>query len=174
MIGPMFPTVLSSLSESGHLLTERKWLRSLSRSRPDLDEWSFGNGQTRRSCIASAVSAAVVVCADQRRHELAPKYPGQGLHREQEVGFARWRCPLTFFVQHPAGHDRVHMDMPLQVLAPGVQHQAEGRCAVCAAHPLWVGGKLRQGKGCAGKQRVNDPARVHCVQAVQAVRQREH
>jgi hypothetical protein len=96
------------------------------------------------------------------------------MDREQEVGFARGRCPFAFIVQHAAGHHRVHMDVPPQVLSPGMQHQTEGWRAVRAAHPFRVGGKLRQGRRYAGKQRINYPAWVCSVQVNEVVRQRKH
>ena len=36
------------------------------------------------------------------------------------------------------------MDVPLQILRPSMQDQAERRCTACACHPFGVGSKLRQ------------------------------
>jgi len=43
------------------------------------------------------------------------------------------------------------MDMALQVLRAGVQHQAESGSAAGVTHPPVVGGKLLQRLGHAGK-----------------------
>ena len=126
--------------------------------------------------VARKIAAVVRLC--QRRHKLAPKHLGQGLHWEQEVRFARWSAPLcvpmTVLCQHTTSHHRMHMDVALQVLRPGVQDQTERRCTPSHTHPPWVGRKLAQGLRGAGKQGVDHPARVGAIQGVEAVGQREH
>jgi hypothetical protein len=65
----------------------------------------------------------------------------------------------------------MHMQVAPQVLRPRMQHQREG---ADAAQPARVGGELGQCGRAALHQRVVDPARVHCGQRIDLVRQREH
>jgi hypothetical protein len=74
--------------------------------------------------------------------------------------------------QHPAGHHRMQVKMGCQVLRPDVQHQAEGRRAVGAAHPL----AANWPRVCAvqANKVIDDPSRMGAVQAIETVRQGEH
>ena len=119
--------------------------------------------------IKCDLAAAMGLC--QSCHELATKYLGQRLHREQKVWLARWSMPLTLRIQHPAGHHHVHLQMKLQILRPGVQHQTESASATTHTHPFGIGGKFCQRFGGAGKQGVNQPSRVDTIQRIQTVRQ---
>lgn len=109
----------------------------------------------------------------QRLHELAPEHLGQGMHGEQESGRSTRSYPaagaLRVALQCPAGHQRVHMQVPSQVLR--MQHQRE---RADAAEPARVGGKLAEGGGRALHQRVVDPAGMLGRQRVELMRQREH
>jgi hypothetical protein len=92
------------------------------------------------------------------------------MHGEQEGRAALGRAPLALIVQPAAGHQRVHMDMPAQVLRPGVQHQGEGGRG---AQPAGVGGELGERGRSALHQGAVDPAGMELRQAVEGVRQRE-
>lgn len=107
----------------------------------------------------------------QRRHELAAEHARQGVHWKQELWRSAWNPPLSVSGERAARHDAMHVQMPLQALRPGMQHQGQCRGA---AQPLRIGGKLLQRLCGAGKQRVDDPVRMRAVQRVQRVWQGEH
>ena len=68
----------------------------------------------------------------------------------------------------------MQVNMGRQFLRPGVQHQAEGGRAVGSAHPLAAGSELSQRLRRAGKQGVDNPARMGDIQAIEAVGQGEY
>ena len=92
------------------------------------------------------------------------------MHGEQERRTALGRAPAALIVQPAAGHQRVHMDVPAQVLRPGVQHEGEGGRGV---QPAGVGGELGEGGRRALHHRAIGPARMELRQIVQGMRQRE-
>jgi hypothetical protein len=112
---------------------------------------------------------AVLSCRFQCGHELAAKYAGLGVYRKQKVWFTCRDMPFAVAIQGAASHNSMDMDMPPQVLRPGMQHQGEGGHQVVIGRisttdPLRVVTKFAQGLGSRGKQGVDHPARMCTIQ----------
>ena len=120
-------------------------------------------------------------------HELGAPDLGECSGGEQVVGLSQWCVPLggvliwrwtmmgtAPLTQHPAGHDGVQVDVQPQVLAPGVQHQREGRLPARHPHPARLGGKRAQALLHAGKQGFDHGAGPLAVQGVEFVGQCKH
>jgi len=105
----------------------------------------------------------------ERAHELAPIDGGQRLHRKQEG--APGSNPLALRIERPTRDQRVNMDMPPEVLLPGMQHQ---RKAGRPAQPARVGGERIQRIRHRAEQQFVKRARIASGQRVEGVRQGEH
>ena len=112
-------------------------------------------------------------CLPQLCHELGAPDLGECSGGEQVVGLSQ-RCVPKVLTQHPAGHDGMQVDVQSQVLAPGVQHQREGRLPARYPHPARLGGKLAQALLHAGKQGFDHGAGLAAVQGVEFVGQCKH
>jgi len=101
--------------------------------------------------------------------ELAAEHLRERLDWKQEAALGAH--PFACGRQRPAGHQRMDMHMPPQILLPRMQHQRERRGST---EPARVRGKLGEGGRDGGEQRLVEGTGTLSDQAVQLVRQGEH
>jgi hypothetical protein len=122
-------------------------------------------GPCRVADAAIALQPSLCASLCQGIDELRAEHVRQRLDREQEA--AATANPLSLRRQRAAGNQGMHVQVPHQVLRPGMQHQRERQPA---AQPARVGAEGGQCRGGRREQDVGDAAEVMAGQAIERMR----
>ena len=121
--------------------------------------------------VGIGAELAIAAGGGEEVENLSPKDLRQGPGGEQEALPGRGEPAVLVRAQAAIGDDAVDMDVPSEVLAPGVQHHGD---AELAAEPARIAAELEQGPGRGLEQERVDDDEKRLREGIEIVRQREH
>ncbi len=127
----------------------------------------FPTGYGSQLGLSAKIELAFVFERFEGLDVFLPKYPREGLDREQEV-LRRAHESAAVVLQRPAGNDAVHVRVSVEGLPPGMEHHDNAELGVPA-----VLGKALQGLGGDLEQQAVDPLGVVAGQPQEHLRQGE-